>query len=121
MRAKYNLTPKQTQRIYEKGDFYMERALRVTKETAEVISELCSLLGIKHDIEKDSSSSARIITLDYDFMEVDKRLKRNAGRKGNVIDIEALKAEVKQKGVTRTAADHGVTERTIYRQLKAQS
>ena len=64
----------------------MERNLRVTKEAAEVISELCSLLGIKHDIEKDSSSSARIITLDYDFMEVGytgavKPLVRRAGNR----------------------------------------
>ena len=99
----------------------MERTLRVTKEAAEVISELCSLLSIKHEIEKTSNSSARIVTLDYDFMEVDKRLKRRAGRKANVIDVQSLKAEVKKNGVTKTAAAHGVTERTIYRQLKSQN
>ena len=99
----------------------MERTLRVTKEAAEVISELCSLLGIKHEIEKTATSSARIVTLDYDFMEVDKRLKRRAGRKANVIDVQALRAEVKKNGVTQTALNHGVTERTIYRQLKSQN
>lgn len=99
----------------------MKKVIKTTKIGADTIAELCSLLDIQYDIQVDEKNSGRTVILDYDYMELDKKLKRGAGRKKKEIGIDDLQSEVKKYGIKKVAEMHNLSERTIYRRLNSAS
>lgn len=95
----------------------MFKEIRTTKDGAETIQEILSLLGIKSYISV-MGKSARLISFVYDKDVVKSKLTRGAGRKPKS-ELEGLDLyiEVKKNGVKAVAEKEGITERAVYMRL----
>jgi len=94
-------------------------------ESLDNINELAELLdqiGIKITI-KEHDTSRKSIKFNYDINEVEKKLKRNAGRKRAYCLLDITVEEVRermQKGESAEmiASELGISRSTLFRKLK---
>ena len=96
----------------------MFKEIRTTKEGAETIQEILSLLGIKSYVSI-VGKSARVVSFVYEKDIIKSKLSRNAGRKSKcTLSGAELYLEVKSKGAKAVAEKEGITERAVYKRLQ---